>query len=281
MSIYDLLVINDSTILAAGGIRNSAGKIFLSRDSGKTWSKMWESSFCIYTLYARDDTTILAGGDSITVLKSIDNGENWESLMHYAFYDWQEFVTPVQSICFINHDTGFAVGGDNQSKGILCFTINGGKDWKFQNFTNEFHSVVFDNKKNGYMIGYGKVLKTVDYGYHWQEDKFSGDNLQAVAIDNQTVWACGYRGNIYNNEAGKWHSVFEVSQWNNHIHWRDIMRTKNNDLLAVGNKGLLWFRSSGKITEIANAPDFLSVVEFCPNEFFAGTNDGRIFTFRK
>ncbi len=279
ISIYDLLVIDDTTLLAAGGKRNTIGKIFLSEDGGETWTKTWESPFCIYTLYAKDDTTIFAGGDSITVLKTTDRGNTWVSLIHYTFTNWQGFVTPVQSICFMDSDTGFAVGGDNQQKGILCFTSNGGKNWKFQDFSNEFHSVVFDNQKNGYMLGYGKVLKTIDHGSHWQDNEFTGDNLKTAVVQNQTVWACGYRGNIYNNEAGQWHPVFSVSVWNNQIHWQDIISTQNNNLLTVGNNGMLWFQNTNNLTEITNAPDFLSVAEVRPNVFYAGTNDGRIFVF--
>lgn len=70
-----------------------------------------------------------------------------------------------------------------------------------------------------------------------------------------------------------------MSAWNNHIHWYDIINTKNNYLLAVGNNGLLWLNRSGKIMELADAPDLLSVTEIDSNVFYAGTNDGRIFVF--
>ncbi len=279
IAIYDLLTINDSTLLAAGGIRNSSGKIYLSVDGGQTWQKTWESHICIYTLYAQNDTTIFAGGDSITVLKSTDNGKNWESLMHYGFVDWQEFVTPVQNMYFINADTGFAVGGDNQNKGILCSTKNGGKDWKFQGFNNELHAVIFDSMGNGYILGYGKIFKSADYGNNWTDNNFSGDNLQATTSQNQTLWACGYRGNIYNNEGNQWHTVFNVSSWNNRIHWRDMIATKNKNLLTVGNHGLVWFYDQNKLMSISGAPDFLLVTETQSGLFFAGTNDGRIFVF--
>ena len=279
IAIYDLLTINDSTLLAAGGKRSSSGEIYLSEDGGQTWQKTWESHFCIYTLYKKNDTTIFAGGDSITVLKSTDDGKNWESLIHYSFNDWKEFVTPVQSICFMDADTGFAVGGDTQSKGILCFTGNGGKDWKFQGFSNEFHSIIFDEQKTGYISGYGKILKTSDHGYNWTDNNFSGDNLQTVILQNQTLWACGYRGNIYNNEGGQWHTVFNVSAWNNRVHWRDMIVTKANDLLVVGNHGLVWFQDQNDLSEISGVSDFLSVAEVQPGVFFAGTNNGQIVVF--
>lgn len=279
ISIYDLLIIDDSTLLAAGGNRNTVGKIFLSEDGGQTWTKTWESSFCIYTLYIKNDSTIFAGGDSITVLKSANRGKSWESVMHYTFLHWQKFITPVQSICFFNNDSGFAVGGDNQSKGIVCFTGNGGKDWKFKDFSNEFHSVIFDEQKNGYILGYGKVLKTINPNINWSDNCFLGDNLQAAILQNQTIWACGYRGNIFNNEAEKWHTVFEISAWNNHVHWRNMGSSSNNQLVAVGNKGIVWFQNTNDLTKISNAPDLLSIAEVGKGIFYAGTNDGRIFVF--
>ncbi len=279
IAIYDLLTINDSTILAVGGQRNVNGKIYLSEDRGRTWLKTWESPFCIYSVYERSDSVIFAGGDSITLLKSTDNGKSWEAIINYSFSNWQSFVTPIQSICFINSDTGFLVGGDNQNKGILCFTSNGGKDWKFNDFSNEFHAVIFDKQKNGYILGYGKVLKTSNNGVNWQEEQFSGENLKSAVIHDQVVWTCGYRGNIYSNEAGQWHSVLDVSVWNNHIHWCDIINTKENNLLAVGNNGLLWLNRSGTIMELADATDLLSVSEIGSNVFYAGTNDGRIYVF--
>jgi len=279
IAIYDLLTINDSTILAVGGKRNVNGEIFLSEDRGQTWLKTWESPFCIYTVYERHDSVIFAGGDSITLLKSVDNGKSWQSIINYPFSDWQSFVTPIQSICFINSDTGFIVGGDNQNKGIYGFTGNGGMDWKFRNFSNEFHSVIFDTTKTGYIVGYGKVLRTNNNGVDWQEAQFSGDNLKSAIIQNQVVWACGYRGNIYCNESGQWHPVFDVSAWNNHVRWCDIINTKNNNLLAVGNNGLLWLNRSGTLMELADAPDLLSVTEIDSNVFYAGTNDGRIYVF--
>lgn len=278
MCIYDILKLNDSTLLLAGGQRNSKGKIYISNDKGDTWTKTWESSHCIYTLYLKNDTTIFAGGDSVTILKSSDKGQSWELMVNYDFAEWQKFVTPIQGINFLDDNFGIATGGDNHSKGIVCITDNGGNDWQFKNFNNEFHAITFDDDKNAYIFGYGKILKTTDYGKNWTENFFTGDNLQDVIIQNKTIWTCGYKGNIYNNKTGKWQYVFKVSDWNSSIHWRNMVLLSRNSIVAVGNRGLVWHQSTNKLSKIQDVPDLLSVVEI-ENNLYAGTSSGTIIVF--
>ena len=88
---------------------------------------------------------------------------------------WVELATglpsniKVHSIVFTpqsNYQTGYAVGGDNYTSGVVIKTTDGGDTWSAMNTiaSEELYSVSFPSNDTGYTCSMeGKVYKTTNY----------------------------------------------------------------------------------------------------------------------
>jgi len=159
----------------------------------------------------------------------------------------------------------------------LCKTQNGGNNWKFKDFSNEFSDVLFTSPQTGYMVGYGEILKTTDSGETWKQEDFKGDNLQKLTLQSDQLWACGYKGKIFCQQDKNWESDFKVSDWNNKIHWRDIICTSGNQIIAVGNSGFVYLQNTEKLLQGDNYPNFLAITEISKNTICIAGEDGNIY----
>lgn len=279
ISINDIEKVNDSLMIAVGGKPNEIGKIFLSHDNGQHWIENQEIGWCYYSIFILNDSIIYVGGDSITLIKSTDFGNTWQSLINYSFLDWQSFVTPIRGIFFTDENHGYLVGGDNYIKGILCTTQNGGNNWKFKDFSNEFSAVLFTNSQTGYIAGYGKILKTTDSGETWKQENFKGDNVKKQALQNNQLWACGYKGNIYTQIDNNWGKSFQISEWNNKIHWRDIICSSTGQIIVVGNSGMVYLQNTDKLFQGNHYPNFLAITEINETTFCIAGEDGNVYIY--
>jgi len=83
----------------------------------------------------------------------------------------------IESVWFLDQDTGFIVNGDYGINGIICKTTNGGKNWTVVSSETYLglQDISFINKKVGFAIGtiiqsdyiYGTILKTINGGNSW------------------------------------------------------------------------------------------------------------------
>lgn len=109
----------------------------------------------------------------------------------------------LQSVCFLNKDTGFVAGGS----GTMLKTIDGGANWSQLNtgIQQFLRSVHFPNKAVGYAVGMGDtIIKTIDGGATWTT-KFSGSSffLNAVRFVNaDTGYVVGSSGTILKTTNG-------------------------------------------------------------------------------
>ena len=93
---------------------------------------------------------------------------------------WVELTTglpaniKVHSVVFTpqsNYQTGYAVGGDNYTSGVVIKTTDGGDTWSAMNTiaSEELYSVSFPTNDTGYTCSMeGKVYKTTNGGTTWQ-----------------------------------------------------------------------------------------------------------------
>jgi photosystem II stability/assembly factor-like uncharacterized protein len=115
--------------------------------------------------YLSKDTIIAIGGEfgyykNQIILKSYNNGDTW--MRKYA-----NSTNCLYDLCFINSNTGFAVGDSN----FIIKTTNAGENWFSINTFNSLGtniSVFFVNSDLGYIYNdSGKVLKTTNCGQNW------------------------------------------------------------------------------------------------------------------
>jgi len=148
--------------------------------------------------------------DSIaTILKTTDGGDNWQ-IQKDTFGYW------LNSVYFINIDTGFAVG----DKGTIYKTTNSGTDWAPISVsgnpgTRDYNSVYFTSSGIGFIVGGNltndsiqTILKTSDCGDTWNviRDNIAPclnsvhfyDELNGYAVGNsETVLKTTNSGDIW------------------------------------------------------------------------------------
>ncbi len=146
-------------ILILGGLFlcSTAYAQWIPLNSGTT-KTLWSVDFI-------DVNTGYAVGDSGTIIKTSDGGENW---------CLQNSGTSVilRSVFFVNSEVGYAVGND----GVILSTTDGGTTWIAQEswITDHLNSVWFVDNQTGYAVSEAKpgntwvhILKTTDGGSFW------------------------------------------------------------------------------------------------------------------
>lgn len=122
-----------------------------------------------------DVNTGYAVGDSGTIIKTSDGGENW---------CLQNSGTSVRlrSVFFVNSEIGYVVGND----GVILNTTDGGTTWNAQEswITDNLNSVWFVDNQTGYAVSEAKpgntwvhILKTTDGGSFWMNSYIYYDTM--------------------------------------------------------------------------------------------------------
>lgn len=191
-SLDDLFFVNDLTGFAIG----NGQTILKTIDGGDHWILHTSpSSYGMNAIYFIDEITGCACGLYGTIIKSTDGGNNWTLVnsmtASYTFYD----------ICFINPDTGFAVGVDYYG-GLLMKTVDGGETWFRDSLqvSGRLGAITFFDSKKGYIAGeYGTILTTNDGGATWVDETGKPDPGIAIwpnPFDNEiTVVKSDFHGN--------------------------------------------------------------------------------------
>lgn len=213
---YDSMIFwNDLEGIAIGDPTNGCLSIIVTRDGGKTWTKLTcdvlpkakegEAAFAASNsniAVVGNKTWIATGGNLSRVLFSPDKGKTWEIFKTPMVQGLE--TTGINSIDFYDDKIGFAIGGDftkpeaNATNKIR--TTNGGKTWQ----------LVAENKNPGYRscVQYvpnraGKELVTVgvkgidfskDNGSTWQH--LSDEGFHTIRFLNDSIAYAAGAGSI-------------------------------------------------------------------------------------
>lgn len=123
--------------------------------------------------------------------KTTDGGTIWADLPFSITY------FHVNSIFFIDANTGFGVGGDHSGHGAIIKTVDGGTTWTDLSHpsSNYLTSVYFTDNNTGYIVsGKGDIQKTIDAGTNWIAlSSGTTSALESVFFpDANTGYAVGY-----------------------------------------------------------------------------------------
>ncbi|MFA4818771.1 MAG: T9SS type A sorting domain-containing protein [Patescibacteria group bacterium] len=173
-------------------------RIHKTTDGGQTWTlaHSFISSYRLRSIWAVNQNTVIAAGDSARVIITTNAGVTWNKITMPS----AGLTTSFESIVFTNNSTGLIAGNQTSSQGNYVFkTTDGGKTWTIV-FGNKdyyiYHLQMLDSN-NGYAVGqvgkwnpgriYGALFKTTDGGNNWQEMLANGDNnaYYGVSFINQ------------------------------------------------------------------------------------------------
>ncbi len=196
------------------GINLLVVRIHKTADGGKTWTlaHSFISSYELRSIWAVNQNTVIAVGDSARVIMTTNAGVTWNQItMPSADHD-----TKFQSIVFTDSSTGLMAGISTLGRDNYVFkTTDSGKTWVIA-FSNKdyyiFHLQMLDSN-NGYAVGhiskwqphmiYGALFKTTDGGQNWQEMLVNGDNnaYYGVSFINQESGFIAGEDGIYKYQA--------------------------------------------------------------------------------
>jgi hypothetical protein len=169
------------------------GVIVRTTNGGANWYLMTTGIF--YDLWGLSFPTTGIGvvGTYQTILRTTNNGLDWQQVFH------SPFGGTVYSIRFVDMMTGYAVGS-----GVLR-TTNSGANWFDIGYSMPGRSIFFVSSTTGYVVGYnGNIQKTTNGGFNWfAQNSGVTLNLRCVFFVNATTgWAVGDSGIILKTTDG-------------------------------------------------------------------------------
>lgn len=225
-------------------------KMFLTRDSGRSWSetKLFapndfrgmtpeflsirfadkKRGIAIGSLLRRvknEDVVV----DSL-VMRTDDGGETWTRI-----------TMPTKTELFhldFNGSSHAWIVGDN---GVILASTDSGRTWVKQNSntTNALYNIDFRDDDEGYAVGEkGTILRTENGGATWQRviTNFTESLMRVDFADDKNGWIVGYRGSILrSNDRGRsWQK--QESGTANHLYGLFMFKKYG---WAVGAKGIV------------------------------------------
>ncbi len=208
-------IISDSTIIAVttggtGGVPD--GAIIRSNDAGLTWSKpeIWGLSEPRSISFVNDMLGFLCGAHfGFEYYKTVDGGLTWQQ-----YYDENNRMGP-SSICFIDEQTGFIGGYNDDTWNEIYKTIDGGETWNLiESEVMGFISGIFDIEFKDDLIGYiagdmsagGSIIKTEDCGETWYIESIPFENFWTNGVyfyNDNLGFIYGYNQIIITTDGGQ------------------------------------------------------------------------------
>ncbi|MBE2219735.1 MAG: T9SS type A sorting domain-containing protein [Ignavibacteria bacterium] len=170
-------------------------RIMKTTDGGNVWTNVYVGHYLSCLHFLNEQTAWAVGCNSGAsqgaVLKTTDGGITWIDT-------FVPETIQFQSVCFVNENTGWAVGID----GAIVKSTNGGLTWFAQESTSSLTAVEFADENTGWVAGFAGILKTTNGGKNWGYQNVD-QLIWGIHFENKnTGWAAGHDGLIYKTTDG-------------------------------------------------------------------------------
>lgn len=186
-----------------------------------------------------------AAGDNGTIMKTTDGGKNWVTQKSNS-------TATLNSIYFLDQNTGWAVGGNTVLK-----TINGGDTWSVltTSAATALSYVYFFNASTGIISGFGQIFRTIDGGKTLTSvaggTTVNYSNMMCVFFVNSRLgWSVGTSGRVLNTTDGGVTWSAQTSNTTNRLNSVCFSDSINGN--AFGDSGTRLSTSNGGITWTAS-----------------------------
>jgi len=210
---FDGDFINDRVGYVAAAEVNSRPAILKTTDGGKTWKTIANNfspaQFELTGLAFVDELRGWAVSYDAIIFHTRDGGTTWT--LQDSIRATPPFFTPLRDIQFTTVDSGWAVGGLSGNQ-LIVRTTDGGRTWRALTARGcSLREVSFLNSQIGWTVGAvfapPFILKTADGGGKWnaqtlQPPQNDNSGVESFSLlDENTVWAVGRAGRVYQYDA--------------------------------------------------------------------------------
>ncbi len=179
-----------------------SGKLFKTFDGGETWNELYDFEHRLEDIKFIDTNNGWALNSGM-IHKTQDGGNHWSTI--YSQYNHSTDPLDMKfiySIEITDKKTGFLSGTNDERRGIIAKTENGGRSWSVvctteSPFGSSFGSIDFLNERIGWAVNGntgGALYKTLDGGDTWSETdigcrtyEFFTDSIGWFSNINETV----------------------------------------------------------------------------------------------
>ncbi|MFN5416572.1 MAG: YCF48-related protein [Flavobacteriia bacterium] len=226
--IYDVLFLNETVGFVGGS--DGGGRIYKTTDGGNTWNLIYSNVSSIFKLDGNLLSGIFACGYNGLLIKSIDQGANWQELNPNTNAE-------LWGLKVINENLIYCTGGGS----LILRSTDGGTTWNSLNHPLSsasilFNSVDFYATQNGVVISnLGKILYTQDAGNSWSES--INNNMeyfrQVHFISQDEVYISGQNSLKKSNDGGK--TWLNLNDWQLSANFNGLFVGQNGDKLLIFN----------------------------------------------
>ncbi len=275
--------INDNIGFLVGGERGNSGSIYKTNDGGQSWDLNFYTDRSLYTINFLNDSVGYACGEKLILLKTFDQGVNWEDYQ-FPYYPDDAYNAPIKKIDFVNDTTIYLTGGMYFDRGLIAKSSNKGNWWDWVYFDYELTSSHFFNPNYGIFSGYGHYIVTRDGAYTFETIDFNGDFFTSIYFINEEVgFASGYDGGVYKtaNAGENWEVIAKSNSLvKQRVHLNDIFMINSEKGVVVGNNGVISLTYDGgnswKNLKIQEELDCYSICHAGNGEVIITCSKGRI-----
>lgn len=278
-----IFFLNENNGFIVGGQRGKSGEIYKTTDGGNSWDLNFYTNRSLYAINFLNDSVGFAGGESLTLLKTWDQGETWEDFQ-FPYYPDSLYRVPFKKIEFVNDTTVYLTGGMYFDRGLIAKSSNQGSWWNWYLFDYELSSSHFFKLNDGIFSGYGHFIVTRDGASSFEVIDFDDDFFTAVYFLNDEIgFACGYDGGVYKtyNAGNQWEVLIGSNNlWKKRVHLNDILMLNADKGIVVGNNGVISLTYDGgnswKKLNIHEELDCFSIYHLGNGELMISCSQGKI-----
>jgi photosystem II stability/assembly factor-like uncharacterized protein len=280
-NIYSILVSELGRLYFVGGDRLTRNDFFESDDLGQTWrlshfDEVLYANKAIFCLTEHKGAVYGGSFDGKVFKQQPSLSDNWSLGLGHSW--WYSFT----GISFNAQDFGFAVGNSGFGSGLIVKFDANLETLQIDSFPFALNDILMLDAQEGYAVGYGALLQTLDGGNSWSQLSLTDDNYRALAVDNRgAVWTVGFNGTIakITNQGRK---IKKVKNGQNPLgntdRYLDIA-FKDEVGYIVGEKGVVQFSTDGgaswkKMKKFTH--EDINAVAFHPHlniAYFGGSNN--------
>ena len=278
--IHDIIVIDENTSYAVGGIRWEHGEWLQTYDGGTTWVSDTLSSHELNSLSYTDDGHSYLVGFKSKYFHYEEAGPNWWNFKQLGSEE------ALHGVSFYDGNLGIAVGGGSFHTGVIFrFSNSDGVEDTLITMDHEMRDVCFLDENTVIAVGYGIVLKSTDGGLNWTPNTIEGDFFYSVHFPTSLVgYSIGFTGAIINtmNSGETWEKLRNGNKvLTAREKFRDVFFTSPDKGYIVGDKGLFWrTEDGGDSWKVIEMPDVdLNAIYVLNGKGQIAADDGKIFVF--